>query len=617
MLARHAEQSDTLFQACRKRSGPVWDRFLAPVESAIKDATSYAELNTRLQLLNLPEDQIAALLQNSQISAWSLGAVQVSEEAGLLKGGIGKVVLEPIPPEAAAKWLESKQILDRKVFGEASDAIKARSFSLAKHEGMEIKRAVQEQITLALRDGIGFEDFSDRYKAIMADMGYAPTDAWHLETIFRTNVQTSLNVGRYQRQTDPEVVSLRPYLQYRTVGDGSVRESHAEMDKLTFPVGHPFWDQYYPPNGYNCVVGSTEVQGRFEAALKTRYTGEMVEITTARGSVLTITPNHPIATADNRFVPAGEIAEGDYLLAYVSSVDAELDIGDEQDAPTLAQNVFRVFDHVNPAVELDTVPGDLHGDATFGNGKIDVVALDSELWNDFQSRGSEAVFYDEFGCRCVPHVGLMGKGSLAHALDTVSAAPSCLVGSAGLACSGGIVHARPLESLLVGRGAELDASRYKKASDDGPGNGVPHREAENGLPGVVPADGILDRDAVPCRPMADIDPSGMQGSVYAAPTASGDVECLADMRDRFPGKVAPDAVVSVDRFAFDGHVYDLQSPFGYYIASAIVLSNCRCSVVTLTRRQVKPGQVRDEIPADLPRPDKGFGVNPAADPGAI
>lgn len=41
-------------------------------------------------------------------------------------------------------------------------------------------------------------------------------------------------------------------LQYRTVGDGRVREAHALLEGTTLPVSHPFWTLYYPPNGWNC-----------------------------------------------------------------------------------------------------------------------------------------------------------------------------------------------------------------------------------------------------------------------------------------------------------------------------------------------------------------------------
>jgi SPP1 gp7 family putative phage head morphogenesis protein len=41
-------------------------------------------------------------------------------------------------------------------------------------------------------------------------------------------------------------------LQYRTAGDGLVRAEHALLHNTTLPPGDPFWDQFTPPNGWNC-----------------------------------------------------------------------------------------------------------------------------------------------------------------------------------------------------------------------------------------------------------------------------------------------------------------------------------------------------------------------------
>jgi SPP1 gp7 family putative phage head morphogenesis protein len=41
-------------------------------------------------------------------------------------------------------------------------------------------------------------------------------------------------------------------LEYKTIGDGRVREAHRVMDGTILPVNHPFWQLYYPPNGWNC-----------------------------------------------------------------------------------------------------------------------------------------------------------------------------------------------------------------------------------------------------------------------------------------------------------------------------------------------------------------------------
>lgn len=41
-------------------------------------------------------------------------------------------------------------------------------------------------------------------------------------------------------------------LTYVTVGDGQVRPEHVLLEGTTKPKTDPFWDTYYPPNGYRC-----------------------------------------------------------------------------------------------------------------------------------------------------------------------------------------------------------------------------------------------------------------------------------------------------------------------------------------------------------------------------
>lgn len=43
-----------------------------------------------------------------------------------------------------------------------------------------------------------------------------------------------------------------PYLRYSTVGDERVRDEHAELDGITLPIEHEFWDNYFPPIGWGC-----------------------------------------------------------------------------------------------------------------------------------------------------------------------------------------------------------------------------------------------------------------------------------------------------------------------------------------------------------------------------
>ena len=53
-------------------------------------------------------------------------------------------------------------------------------------------------------------------------------------------------------------------LQYRTANDSKVRPEHAELHGVTLPAEDSFWDEYFPPNGWNCRCTVIQV-------LKSRY----------------------------------------------------------------------------------------------------------------------------------------------------------------------------------------------------------------------------------------------------------------------------------------------------------------------------------------------------------
>ena len=49
-------------------------------------------------------------------------------------------------------------------------------------------------------------------------------------------------------------------LQYRTAHDDKVRPEHAALDRVTLPMSDPFWQEYYPPNGWNCRCTVVQVR---------------------------------------------------------------------------------------------------------------------------------------------------------------------------------------------------------------------------------------------------------------------------------------------------------------------------------------------------------------------
>ena len=73
-------------------------------------------------------------------------------------------------------------------------------------------------------------------------------------------------------------------LQYRTAKDERVREQHRILDGITLPPSDKFWDEFFPPNGWNCRCTAVQVTPR-------RYPESDPEEALQRGRSATYQPN--------------------------------------------------------------------------------------------------------------------------------------------------------------------------------------------------------------------------------------------------------------------------------------------------------------------------------------
>lgn len=72
----------------------------------------------------------------------------------------------------------------------------------------------------------------------------------HLQTEYETAIASSQMASRWV-DFEKNKASM-PLLQYQTVGDSRVRPAHKVLDGVTRKVDDPFWELYYPPNGWRC-----------------------------------------------------------------------------------------------------------------------------------------------------------------------------------------------------------------------------------------------------------------------------------------------------------------------------------------------------------------------------
>jgi SPP1 gp7 family putative phage head morphogenesis protein len=102
----------------------------------------------------------------------------------------------------------------------------------------------------ALDSGITFDQFKTECHSIFEKRGWTGKAAWRVDNIFRTNIQTAYNVGRYEEMQ--RVKKFRPFWQYSAVNDSRTRPAHLAMNGRIWPAAHKVWDIWYPPNGFRC-----------------------------------------------------------------------------------------------------------------------------------------------------------------------------------------------------------------------------------------------------------------------------------------------------------------------------------------------------------------------------
>lgn len=97
-------------------------------------------------------------------------------------------------------------------------------------------------------------EIDKRYNGISSDKKY---QSW-LKTEQDAAFKRAQSAEKWQTiQEDKEIF---PLLQYNTVGDSRVRPDHAEHDGKIFPVDHPFWNVWFPPNDWNCRCDTDQIE---------------------------------------------------------------------------------------------------------------------------------------------------------------------------------------------------------------------------------------------------------------------------------------------------------------------------------------------------------------------
>jgi len=157
-------------------------------------------------------------------------------------------IFESIPFEEALNFFKGKVPMTETQFYKLTEEAKIRAFTVADMASLDALKDIQDSLIKAIETGQGLGDWKKSMKDVLSQWDIS---GWRAETIYRTNLQTSYQVGRYEQMTDLDVLEMRPYWMYVAVMDPHTRPTHAAMNGRVFAADDPIWDHWYPPNDFN------------------------------------------------------------------------------------------------------------------------------------------------------------------------------------------------------------------------------------------------------------------------------------------------------------------------------------------------------------------------------
>lgn len=160
-----------------------------------------------------------------------------------------------IMPAEALRFLRRKRLRRSRHWLDVWGTEHAQAFAVAQMTELDMVLQTHRELQRALRAGETLETFRGRLEPWLVEKGWRPRGRGgsvprRLERIYLTNLRAAAAAGHWDRiQRRRKVL---PYLVYRLGPSREHRPDHAAWAGTCLPVGHPWWNTHYPPNGWGC-----------------------------------------------------------------------------------------------------------------------------------------------------------------------------------------------------------------------------------------------------------------------------------------------------------------------------------------------------------------------------
>lgn len=601
---------------------------IAELEQIAAEPNRFRQRRRLRELAALHDVTMAELRETSRVW-WStqvpvLHAAGAADFAGALGRGFTRQPVHTAAAESFARrtWGDVARRLEE-IDGGTRREIRAMARSSTRSALLESRTAVQagrDMAREAARQGLWPVQYHGGARHTMRD---------YADTVIRTTTATAYNDGA---MVQARVEGIE-HVQYAD-GPGCGVTAHndgTEANGLIVPL-----DEVVALAHPRCVMPGQRVlpYGGVTEIRRAWFSGPRRQVTVELGSRrdhLSVGPHHPVLTRSG-WKPGAQISEGDYLIHDQWADHArQRGLESDLDQMPLVEDLYASVLAVGTHALVPAASDDLHGDAVFCQGEVDVVWPAGGLLVVGDPASVEQAGEHHF-------VGADVGVDVADGAGSGDALGSRVGGPAGGVVGGGNQvlaflgsGPRPPEPHSVARGAAKPvlAGRAPNRPLIPPDNGgdlraghAQHVEAPDALhaPGLAvhraEADGegaasLLGPDLAAaltgCVDLVGLEESAaFEGTELLDPLLSGELNPALSAGMGVEHRFVFSRVVTVTEAHYEGWVYDMSTGEGFFACEQLIARNCRRALLPAPFAQALPGAdlsvgpERAEGPATIP-----------------